>query len=271
MTLYHPLTQFYRTHHSDKIRHLCKPLQTHFGIDVFAYSNFADDGGYYQISNVPEIALIPWENATYKNNFFLKDPSVFASGAYLLNFVGDSKYKGILHFMQKKGCNLHLRIVQKDEAGCHQFLFGSKREGLPFNTLFFNATHVFNSFCDYFLKESTPILKRCDSYKFSLTELMGIDFKDERHYTPASVAIEARDKFLAEISPDYAKMLKLTKREKRCLIELLKGKTAVGIGLSLNISPRTVESYLTNIKEKMDCCSKEELISRLIKFHNYLF
>jgi DNA-binding CsgD family transcriptional regulator len=270
MAIYHSLNQFYRSHHSNKVKRICQPLDTHFGLDVFAYSHEKQDGGYYQVSNVPYEALLPWENETYKDNFFLKDPSIYEPGIYLLNVIGDSKYKSILTFMSKKGVNLHIRIVRKDKTGCHQFLFGSKRRELPFDALFFSETNVFNSFCDYFLEESVPLLKRCDSYTFSLPELMGKDYKSVGRYTPANVAIAARDRFLAEISPDYERMLQLSKQEKKCLSELLKGKSAAGIGLNLNLSSRTVESYLTNIKNKMDCYSKEELINKLIKFQNYL-
>lgn len=270
MNIYHPLTTFYRTSHADKVRRICKPLDTHFGLDVFAYSHTSHEGGYYQISNVPRESLLPWENGTYKDNFFLKDPSVYEPGAYLLDAIVEPKYSCVLSFMSKKGVNLHLRIVRKDETGCHQFLFGSKRPGLPFNALFFDEINVFYSFCDYFLKESSSILKRCESFTFSLPELMGNNFTDKHRYNPVNVARSLRDSFLSEINPDYARILQLTKQEKKCLAELLKGKTSTSIGESLYLSSRTVESYINNIKLKTDCFSKEELINKFINYQKYI-
>jgi DNA-binding CsgD family transcriptional regulator/predicted SnoaL-like aldol condensation-catalyzing enzyme len=54
----------------------------------------------------------------------------------------------------------------------------------------------------------------------------------------------------------------LSDREVDCLQQLLLGKTAIEIGQFLHLSPRTVESYLENLKEKLSCDSKRELFSR---------
>lgn len=54
----------------------------------------------------------------------------------------------------------------------------------------------------------------------------------------------------------------LSDRERECLRQLLHGKTAAEIGESLYLSPRTVESYLESLKEKLSCHSKRELFSR---------
>lgn len=54
----------------------------------------------------------------------------------------------------------------------------------------------------------------------------------------------------------------LSDRERECLQQLLLGKTATEIGQALHLSPRTVESYLENLKEKLSCHSKRELFSR---------
>lgn len=54
----------------------------------------------------------------------------------------------------------------------------------------------------------------------------------------------------------------LSDRECECLKQLVLGKTAAEIGQSLHLSPRTIESYLENLKEKLSCHSKRELFSR---------
>ncbi len=56
---------------------------------------------------------------------------------------------------------------------------------------------------------------------------------------------------------------KLTMRESECLMELIKGKTAVQIAESLDISKRTVESYMENIKGKLGCNNKSELVNKV--------
>ncbi|MCK4608141.1 MAG: helix-turn-helix transcriptional regulator [Gammaproteobacteria bacterium] len=56
----------------------------------------------------------------------------------------------------------------------------------------------------------------------------------------------------------------LTKRELDCLYHLLRGQTAKGIGNALNLSRRTVEYYLDNIKGKLYCRTKSELIEKIL-------
>ncbi len=51
----------------------------------------------------------------------------------------------------------------------------------------------------------------------------------------------------------------LSPREKDCLRDVLEGMTAKDTALKHNLSSRTVESYLDNIKAKLDCPFKRDL------------
>jgi len=54
--------------------------------------------------------------------------------------------------------------------------------------------------------------------------------------------------------------LYFTKREAECMLWLLRGKTIGGVALVLKLSPRTVEYYIKNMKNKLGCRTKFELI-----------
>lgn len=56
----------------------------------------------------------------------------------------------------------------------------------------------------------------------------------------------------------------LTEREKECAYWLLRGYSAKQIAAKLDLSFRTVEDYLGNMKIKMNACSKQALIEKLI-------
>lgn len=53
----------------------------------------------------------------------------------------------------------------------------------------------------------------------------------------------------------------LSPREKQCAHYLLNGMTAKEIGQQLGLSSRTVESYIVNMKIKLNCANKAELIA----------
>lgn len=55
----------------------------------------------------------------------------------------------------------------------------------------------------------------------------------------------------------------LSRRERECLELLLKGNSAKQTGRALNLSPRTIESYIEAIKRKFDCRTKLEILGKL--------
>lgn len=79
--------------------------------------------------------------------------------------------------------------------------------------------------------------------------------------------IEARKKLLAKkgrhirygLGERYAQVY-FTKRESECMVLLLKGKTIDNVAMVLNLSPRTIEFYIKNMKSKVGCRTKSELI-----------
>jgi len=55
-----------------------------------------------------------------------------------------------------------------------------------------------------------------------------------------------------------------TRREAECMLCLLKGKTVNRTAEILSLSPRTVEFYLKNMKGKLNCKTKYELVDTVL-------
>ncbi len=56
----------------------------------------------------------------------------------------------------------------------------------------------------------------------------------------------------------------LTRQEARCMVCLLGGKTAKSTAKIMELSPRTVEHYINNMKKKLSCCSKLDMVLRVM-------
>lgn len=58
--------------------------------------------------------------------------------------------------------------------------------------------------------------------------------------------------------------LPLTEKQENCIFLLIRGKTVKEIAKILGISPRTVESHLEAVKNKLNCQNKSEIIEKAI-------
>ncbi len=56
-----------------------------------------------------------------------------------------------------------------------------------------------------------------------------------------------------------------TQREADCMMQMLNGKTMSEAGETLQLSPRTVEYYLSKVKQKLKCRKKREMINLVSK------
>ncbi len=83
--------------------------------------------------------------------------------------------------------------------------------------------------------------------------------------TNADIKEQTIAHYLKNIHYKKGLFTQLTEREFECLLFLLEGKSAKVIASIMNISKRTVEVHFYNIKKKMLCRSRTELISKIIK------
>lgn len=97
-------------------------------------------------------------------------------------------------------------------------------------------------------------------------EMDFMELSETLHYINTSLSIISKvsaNQLLTQISANPISE-KLTQREKDCARYLCLGMNAREIGMHLNLSKRTIESYLANMKDKLLVSSKSELIMKLL-------
>jgi len=55
-----------------------------------------------------------------------------------------------------------------------------------------------------------------------------------------------------------------TQREYECIVALVRGETVKEIAANLRLSPRTVEYYIKNMKNKLGCSTRAQLIKEVM-------
>ena len=64
---------------------------------------------------------------------------------------------------------------------------------------------------------------------------------------------------------------RISQAEMNCLLSLSKGKTAKETAKDLFISPRTVNTHIYNIKNRLNVCSKEQVLNIMRENFRQLF
>ena len=115
----------------------------------------------------------------------------------------------------------------------------------------------------YFDKTSRKI------YSFGCFQVLGHDFFPSQKILNLAFSGEMQQLF-----PEHKKVFaifsgkflqKLTRREAQCLLYLIVGKTQNETAQLLNLSERTVETYLTNVRYKLNCEGRSELVRLALK------
>ncbi len=208
----------------------------------------------YKLMDIPMLKLSKHENQ------FL-EVILFADLCEELKKFFENKYK--------QEC-LHIKNISKTETEAvkkeAQNLYKVKSEVLK------NIENDFGQLINSLAKElmaldvSKPsVLKICDDLQLLVQQSKDFSNYNEDEFN------QDNEVFMAELSlinhftfVQICKKLNLTNRETDCLYYLIQGKSAKQIGKELALSPRTIEFYLNNAKNKAGCKSNSEIIIQVM-------
>ncbi len=143
-----------------------------------------------------------------------------------------------------------------------------------------NANRAKTEFLSNLAKDFRLALKGLKSPKKSAVELkkisedlenMAIDVEGFAHFNLNAEAQEIAIEDMPITLPKEKinelhkahKYLGLSKRESECIHYLVRGMTLKLVAKKMGLSPRTVEFYVDNAKDKLGCVSKSELIAKI--------
>lgn len=154
--------------------------------------------------------------------------------------------KHSLHILEKDDCCQHLYVLHFD-IDENIFLHWSLNNGQFIRDLIEN----------YKLKARDLILEGKNQENRS-ARIHFNEFNTQHYFPPASRNKKELLKLLHKTSnlPVF-----LSQQQTKCLILLTDGKSAKQIGLELNLSPRTVETYLQKAMKMIGCSTSKEFIS----------
>lgn len=160
-----------------------------------------------------------------------------------------------------------IRFVYKHENFIELFSFASDNANRSLIEWYFNNLDVLEKFILYFKDSARLLIKSSkeNSFKSTTNELINNE---------KIISTDTRQSFLQEISNKrfyFENNRYLTKKEMLCATQIGFGLSIKEVARKFNVSPRTVETHLIHIKEKMNARNLNEMITKLVKAFPQLF
>lgn len=251
------------TRYTDDLRQLCQPMFRGSPVDYVEYGRYYLNGQFAGMSTQPE--RIP----------YIFDTKCYPIAAELERFVNMGMHvtflsEAVQHDILSLGINItkfqrniqicteigsvhRLCFVEKKQSYFQVIIFSSSNQCRQVIDIFLNYIEFFSKFSKYVASSISRLLDREDKNQFLYLpehdgQLNSMPKEVEPVFDPEAI--------MREISGSEL----FTVREMQCMRLLAKGFTMKGAAKELDISPRTVEQHLRNMKEKHGLHSKQSLI-----------
>lgn len=248
------------------IKEICAPL-INLGVHNINYLEYdRHRKNFITVTNNPEYPKIYLEN-----NGMLFDPYLSVK-----NELAPGLYTNIWHagFQTPQSKNFVAQLNKfnylRDGCAIVRNLENGKRVIYHFSSYTLNAITCYEAlkvFTHYFEDKISPLLSKAEHIVLPNENIFRKTILVKNTYSEEKNNIY---KFLKKINFAYykcmfvAKQYRLSLRENQCLYLIIQGKINKQIAYELQLSQRTIECYIDNIKLKLNCRNKMELIIKTL-------
>ncbi len=260
----------------DKLEKLRSLLATSFGIDDFWHITLYENGQLANVSTNYEQWGHFWDDEHYKSLQFLIAPSKLRDSCFQLSF--DKEFVAVTDSFKDIFPQYHpFIIIQKEsDTVAHVFGFAARNIAPHLESFYLNNRAVLLSFIKHYLSSSATFTNHKDEQMIDIAALRGRDCFYNRAYGNNALVDQQRHAgFFTAIGVEeilFSQAKTLSPREKAVLLGVYEGKTAKEHGKELDLSPRTIQFYLDNAKNKLGILSRDELFEsiHILKMAGYL-
>lgn len=265
LTPKHPLLSL-----STEFAELCKPLEL-FRIHHFTYQKYFDNGERISLSNKPQWIADYYNLKLYQSSLFEKKPSEYDAGFNV--WIGDYDLDVYRHGRQYYNTMHCITITEPCHDGCEHYLFSTSPDHESAIQFLANNMDILYHFILYLKDRGATLFAKAKKNSILVQEAFTGSNQNLNHLDNQTLhqQLQAAKKLFFQRTPLHRVTLesntynqvKLTQRELSCVAYLLQNRTAAETAQLMNLSKRTVESYLDNIKNKLGCNTKLELVKIL--------
>lgn len=245
------------------MQHICGSILKPLGITYFNYLRYYNDGTCYLLithTNVLEYV--------FKHNIPVAAPlsEKYIKKNFNYFILPTGPYNQFIHHAK---VNLKLGnfidLVDRHDNYFELYCFGSTPNNPEIINFYLNNFDFLEKFKSYFKDKASNLLQEGERNKVKLPEIMkppyeGLKSKHKDH--SSNIEKLQRKKYLIETKYEN---ISLSQRQYDCLSQIAAGRTAKEAAFNLDLSHRTVENYLANLKTTLHCYKKSQLIDIFLK------
>lgn len=246
----------------DDLDSLITPLKP-FGVCFLSFMRYYADGSQIYLSSIPG-----WVNDYYSESlygqFINKSVDDYQTGNIL--WPSGSQLKVFNLARERYDSDNGITFVNHRNGYCDFYFLSGKRERHQLTNFYINHKPILQQFIAYFEDKAEGIITKAEKNRVIIR-------KDEstqpvQHleiYNPSDIkkAMQMMRITKYRLKDSKYDNKKLSSRELDCILGYVSRETAEETSRRMNVKRRTVEHYFENIKNKLHCNSKEEIIERL--------
>lgn len=240
---------------ASEINQVIAPLVTYFGLDSFNFHKTYNDNSQIRLSNTPDWKRHYLTNKLYQQSIFELPAQNYSKNRIIWSNIGTHNI--ILQEASQFGIKYGITLIEPVHDGCEFYFLGTTSDDQNVINKYLSNFYLLEKFIANFKNSGADIMAATEPHKVIVR-----DWENNKTKFNASNKIE-HFSFLASI---YG--YQFTRRELECVPLLLKGLSSKQIAEQLQISFRTVEVYIENLKRKTGTHNKNELVSHLSEKFN---
>ncbi len=244
----------------DAVSRICKTLFAKTPIDYFEYVRFYDSGDMLLLGTSPDCVINSFANSLLPSLEELNSFHSFGVKVACLSHQMD---------LPPGGCGINAERYSNNIANAatynifHRIYFIERCENY-FKIYGYGVSKCSKSIFNFYFNSMSLLEEYVKQFEFQARNLISAEGRK------LSINIPYYHQNLSSISDDFPLAVTnnviihdcsiLTSREKECLSLIARGYTMKNAARKLQISPRTVEQHLRNIKDKYGLNTKNQLV-----------
>jgi DNA-binding CsgD family transcriptional regulator len=254
---------------SDVIDTICAPLKQ-LNITYFSFVRTFEDSSFCVLTCRPDWTEHFLTQKQYHTSTFEQHPNCYNSGSVLWSCIEDDQAR--IDARNFFNISNGITLIEKQHQCCDMYHFASTNESSMIQNFYISNMDVLKKFILYFKDKANLLIKEATHHKILIpASATSLSYQADLSHNLKSLHIFEPEGVLSQLkltrfplnNEFYGQWL--TKQECLCIAWVMLGKTMNEIGVVLQISPKTVEEYIDNVKKKLNCFKQTVVIYKLAK------